>query len=111
MKAPAPVFTLTGLLTALGLVYILDCRVSGTKFDGGCYMQGVSLFTGAGGFALGYVTPNPAIDARRRKEILEDVYRMPPAGSPPPDPGDVLPLTPPGGVPGNLWPARADQRL
>ena len=93
MKAPA-VFTVTGLLTAVGLVFILDCRVNGTTFDPGCYMQGISLFTGAGGFAMGYATPNPAIDARRRKEILGDLYRSPPAGASPPDP--PVPPSPPG---------------
>lgn len=86
MKAPTPVFTMAGLLTGLGLVFIIDCRVSSAKFDAGCYMQGIGLATGAGGFALGYVTPNPAIDERRRREILEDLYRMPPAGAPPPPP-------------------------
>jgi hypothetical protein len=86
MKAPTAVFTLTGLLTGVGLVFILDCRVHADKFDAGCYMQGISLFTGAGGFAMGYATPNASIDARRRKEILEDLYRMPPAGAPPPPP-------------------------
>jgi hypothetical protein len=104
MKAPAPVFTLAGLLTALGMVYILDCRISGAKFDGGCYMQGVSLFTGAGGFALGYATPNPAIDERRRREILEDLYRMPPAGAPPPR-NDEPPLPPDASGPSPSVPA------
>lgn len=86
MKRPEPVFSMAGLMMGLGMVFLIDCRVSSGTFDASCYDRGWTFITGGGGLAVGYAIPNPAIHERRRKEMLEDLYHAPPAAPPPPPP-------------------------
>ena len=86
MKRPEAVFSMAGLMVGLGMVFLVDCRMSSGRFDASCYDRGLAFMMGGGGLAAGYAIPNPAIHERRRREMLEDLYHAPPAAPPPPPP-------------------------
>jgi hypothetical protein len=92
-------YVVGGVMAALGIGYLVDCRVA-RGFQTECWMTGRDMVTTglslAVGYAVGFNTPNPRIDADRRRQLLEELHvRETVEQNPPPPPPD-----PPG--PGKL---------
>jgi hypothetical protein len=91
-------YVVGAVMAALGVAYLVDCRIA-RGFQTECWMTGRDMVTAglslAVGYAVGFNTPNPRIDADRRRQMLEEIYRKEPLeqGPPPLDP------PPPGRLP------------
>jgi hypothetical protein len=83
-------YVVGAVMAALGVGFLVDCRIA-RGFQVECWMTGRDMVTAglslAVGYAVGFNTPNPRIDADRRRQMLEELHARETVEQNPPPPG------------------------